>query len=405
MAELRNFLPATGGDPIVGTMAVVPDILRIPDMLPTDGNYFSPTDFPTLAALYPNNLLPTVAGTHIVTGVSGEATLVSEGVNISFAPFKKVELPTNLNSAGTVPYCIATDRKGVWMVGFDSGYASRSLDNGLTWTSMGQGLNMGGFARISVISTNEDGTWIAAGNTLGYASRSTDNGETWSPLPRNLGLDGVAGEYVSSVYGTKSGTWLAIGNKATTSRSTDDGLTWSRVTGMNGSNGAVIVGDGKGTWLRGGISSEVIRSTNDGVSGSALPRGLNSGNTTQTVRSIATDRKGVWIVGFSYGYAARTTDNGVTWSKVTVGIGVANIVISTDRKGTWVAIGNGQVTRVSFDNGATWATIADELVNNNSQTIVESDGDKSWIAMGNSEKPVRFTLEQTNFAASEYRLT
>lgn len=123
----------------------------------------------------------------------------------------------------------------------------RSTNSGFSFTTITIPANPDGgqSTQLWCVGANtSNGTWIAAGFD-GYVIRSTDNGITWTKLAYNLGLpDDVPFGFRDVKY--HSGAWVIVTDIGYALRSTDNGITWS-----------------------------------------ALPRGLNTGNTTSQFYGLA----------------------------------------------------------------------------------------------------------------------
>jgi hypothetical protein len=124
--------------------------------------------------------------------------------------------------------CIATDEKGVWIIGTGSGTGYRSKDNGMTWSAA---FGMAGItAACSCLATTKSGAWMAsAADSQSYTfSRSIDNGNTWTSIA-NIGL---AGLITADEYGTFYTVYSNVLYK-----SFDNGASWYQV-GYLGAGGA-----------------------------------------------------------------------------------------------------------------------------------------------------------------------
>jgi len=221
----------------------------------------------------------------------------------------------------------------------------RSTDNGATWTSMNASGNPGWGARYGHTSVAmPDGSIVLMGgydfefgNYQNDVWRSTDNGATWTQVNASAGWTPRA--WHSSVV-MPDGSIVLMGGldnvgskKSDVWRSTDNGVTWTRLTSGASWNGryshtSVLLPDGS-IVLMGGLDT--------------------SGNNDNEV----------W----------RSTDNGATWTEVNASAGWA-----IRRGHTSVAMPDGSIVLMggigssrtndtwrSSDNGATWINITASL--------------------------------------------
>ena len=290
-----------------------------------------------------------------------------------------------------------------------------------------------------------------------FFSRSTNSGVTWSAVQvlNSIATTDTYGDYDPYVMTDGKGNWVAVWDSSEdlngagstepdifTSRSTDDGVTWSAVQVLN-SNAATDSGndyipkvstDGNGNWVVVWYSDEnlgdtagtdedifVSRSSDNGVTWSAVQT-LNSNAISDSgddfFPNVITDGKGNWIavwhsdetfgdtIGGDYDiFFSRSTDNGVTWSAVqTLNSNAASDdsgsgdddspSVTTDGNGNWVTVwysfedldgaGSGDsdifVSR-STDNGATWSIV--QVLNSNAASDSGDDYNPKVLTDGN----------------------
>lgn len=146
-------------------------------------------------------------------------TLVYLGSNIFFAGFiggwasrsanngaSFSNITRGLNSGSTTAslFDIKTDGAGVLVSGHGSGYAARSVDYGVNWSALPQGLSTGVNGSWKALATDGNGTWIAA-QKFNTASYSLDNGQTWTAFSFSSSTEDVE----SIAY--SNGTFVAVG--------------------------------------------------------------------------------------------------------------------------------------------------------------------------------------------------
>lgn len=335
---------------------------------------------------------------------------------------------TTVNGADIKP-CLATDGAGRWIVVWDShddlgGPAgtdadilySISTDNAVTWSAQ-QLLNSNGTTDgvgedyAPTIATDGGGNWIAAWSTNGVltsgqyeiaCARSADGGATWSaPALMDPASTGDIRQDIAPVLETDgSGLWLAVfvGNQdyvlpngtindaLFTSRSTDDGATWS-------------------------VPQLLAHAGGQYVPAHYRPE-------------VATDKQGNWIVmwngewtpdgtlGEDDMYYRRSTNNAQTWLPAEYltppnpfGFAEGAATITTDGQGNWLAVWSanglpGESTSLEFDvvfsqsfnAGASWTT--PRILNvNDSLTSAQFDNYITAAASSSGEFVVSWTRQ------------
>jgi len=291
-------------------------------------------------------------------------------------------LATDGNGNWVAVWC-SDDSLGGSIGNDDDVLIERSSDGGVTWSTPAPidpnaASDGGASQQRGLVATDRAGVWLATWSDLGpaqstFASRSLDNGATWSAPVASFGIRvGIAG-----LFGLGSGNWLAIagtnddlgGTIGTDAdlvalRSADDGATWSAPVLVNtdaGTDGGAdsrvsVATDGAGTfvvvWNRDDVAVLAATSTDSGLSWSAPVTVSADGFSPR----IATDAAGKWIVvwdsdddlGGTIGsdddilYSV-STDSGATWSAAAAVDPNADMdtgtdffaEVATDGSGTW----------------------------------------------------------------------
>jgi hypothetical protein len=171
------------------------------------------------------------------------------------------ELPQALGSgiALGVMFDIATDRNGVWVAvggtnSLGTVIAMRSTDNGATWSAINPNTGQSSGYLYSV-DTDRNGVWVITQRD-GWASRSIDNGLTWTTLPRGLNSGFNDNSSLSKVRTDRAGNWCALAfSDLGSARSTDNGATWSALT-LPGLTTDIrsLCADGAGNFVAGGTA-------------------------------------------------------------------------------------------------------------------------------------------------------
>lgn len=254
------------------------------------------------------------------------------------------------------------------LIGLATSEIKRSVDGGVTWTSVTpSGMEASAAPRCG--AGGKDGVicaffYSASGVKLW---RSTDNGQTFSLVNNNVNFG-----YPNSVDVGLNGTWIASGGSGNVQifRSSDNGVTWGAVGPSGGTTGATTIRtDGAGTWLTGGIGSGLV-SFNDGLSWSTL-------GVPGSPYLIDTDGDGTWLV-MCYANSAQyiaffSVDNGVSWAEISNG-SLKNIMsgsgaaipygIANDRRGNWLVVvsqGSTYKTRKNTKGLTNWDALPDNL--------------------------------------------
>lgn len=219
------------------------------------------------------------------------------------------------------------------LIGGGFGLIARSGNNGTAWTSTQVLPSNSWISSFAVI-----GTTIFAASHEGMIARSTDNGRTWLQLPNILPQN-------SNLKLVANGTTLFAGAGNGVFRSTDNGVSWTKIGNLDiysllVSGSTIVVGTYRGIYRStdGGITW--TKTITQGIVGSALNVLVAQGST--------------FFAGTSGQGVLRSNDNGVTWIRSNVGMNAANISGFAEFGGSlFVGSKGGGVFR-SQDNGASW---------------------------------------------------
>ena len=336
----------------------------------------------------------------------------SDGVNWSDVT------PPGVNSGTTQPYptylCGSTG--GVWVAVYPDGYASRSIDNGVTWAALPRWLNTTATATTfpgNSLATDSNGNWVVGFNN-GQAAHSGDDGATWTPLTPGLN-SGSASPWWRCFAANSNGVFIACGTTGYCARSVDGGVTWAaapRALNCGSFNqigyGVEAFGNNFVAVFTGGYAS---RSTDQGATWGALVRGLNSGFTTTDFNNLGVDNTGVFVAIGGGGIGARSIDGGATWSGLPLKFNNSHTnnspspcdgySVGADNAGNWMTgFSSGHVS-VSSDDGATWergplglsqypttadatamhAGVDNAIVAYSTSLAITRDGGETWITL------------------------
>lgn len=259
--------------------------------------------------------------------------------------------------------CSAINDSGHIYAG-NTGYGQYSVskDGGYTWTHYPHPSPF-----IRCIEINDSGHIFIGGNYTAY--RSTDNGATWTTLS-----GGITSEINSIAFNVSghifAGNWQEYGSQSGILKSTDNGDTWTTVKlgfRVNSSHNIVINSSGDiivGSWGWG-----IWKSTDNGDTWTQHNTGLGH----PYIKSMHISYDGNIYAGTSGGGIYRSADNGESWQQV--GVTSANVkrVAISPANGNFFALVNG-VSR-SADNGESWEPVNNGLVNYDTRSIkIKNDG-------------------------------
>ena len=214
----------------------------------------------------------------------------------------------------------------------------RSTDDGVSWTTIQNGLGYGE-TTVSGLAITE-GKVLAS--TFAGVAFSTDNGDNWSDLVGTDQTNGVT-NCVAAIDST-----VLIGWNGGVIRSTDDGRSWIEGSSwISTSTTFCFVGDSSRIYA--GTTTGVHLSSDGGVTWAPINNGL-PGN---QVFSMATEGTILFATTYSHG-VYRSIDSGASWTSASAGI-VQSEVNSIAGSGPNIyAVLEYDSLYSSTDNGTTW---------------------------------------------------
>jgi photosystem II stability/assembly factor-like uncharacterized protein len=193
------------------------------------------------------------------------------------------------------------------------GTFQKTTDGGATWTVY---KDIGGLSSTGFYRTVYDGHFFDATTGLvcgssGTLVRTTDGGASWD----SVGVGSTSTMY--DLYFINATVGFVVGTTTIDVwKTTDAGLTWTKLAGALPSTGYGMWAIDEDTLLVATSSGNVRRSTDGGATWSTIYAGI-----TETLRHIemssATDG---WVTGDD-GAASYTTDAGATWTLANTGLG------------------------------------------------------------------------------------
>jgi hypothetical protein len=257
----------------------------------------------------------------------------------------------------------------VWLTFDSSGTVFRTLDNGSSWSNVGNtsllSVSDSAYGYIFNQSANTVGLPIfyAVGN--GGASYSSNCGKGWrSALLPFTSVNGIA-------YG--NGIWVAVGNTGSPSNNiaySIDGSNWNTANGDSFGGYGNKVAYGNGNFIAVGYQGcnvATIYTSTDGINWSS-----NATTLTSELLSI-TYGPGVWITN-SYNTIYISSDNGNTWGSIGTLLSIKKIIYADE---TVAATTSG--IYYSADQGSSFGSISGS--NLNSATSI-AYGNGVYIAVG-----------------------
>jgi hypothetical protein len=260
-------------------------------------------------------------------------------------------IPLNCPAGGRVS-CLTVSGTNIF-AGTSDG-VSRSVNNGINWTSVNNGLT-----NPPVFSSASIGSNIFAGTAGIGVFTSSNNGVNWATV--NFGLINQVVRALISVdidlyAGTDGGVF----------RSTNSGLGWTALNNglTNYSVKSLLV---NGSYMFAGTAGGIFRSSNSGGNWISV----NSGLTNQTVNNI-TVNGATMFAGTEGGGVFRSGNNGTTWTAVNSGL-TNQTVNAVAANGANVFAGTyGGGVFLSTNNGGNWTAVNNGLTNQYVLTLMFS---------------------------------
>jgi photosystem II stability/assembly factor-like uncharacterized protein len=239
------------------------------------------------------------------------------------------------------------------VAGMYGGGVHRSTDNGVSWSSGGEGLPYWAPAVALLMRDNN----LLAGMYDGIY-RSTDNGATWSAAKNGLTDTSVTVLAANDTYifaGTNQGGGVY--------RSGDNGANWIRLNPNMAPLYVEAIAVSGSTILAGSNTKNLKLSTDNGDHWTTM----NSGLTNDYIPSIATNGKSVVLAcGIEIYHCAI---NEMEWVKSELPAGSFFITSMTAQKNDFFATTNNLHVLHSSDSGATWRYIDGGLPESNLMKI------------------------------------
>ncbi len=254
----------------------------------------------------------------------------------------------SVNLKGGIVYTLAANDSGIF-AGTDTGGVFLSVDKGLNWTALNNGLTNKNVKAL-LMKDNLIVAGIANGLSTGATFTSWNNGVSWAaPATPYYGF-----LFCLALNGTDilAGTWYGV------IKSSDNGSTWTTLANGLPSNAGVAGLAISGTKIFAGVSSSsadntgVFLSTNGGSSWLERNNGLNSlvVNTIAARDSsifAATDTAGVFL----------SSNSGSNWTSINAGL--TNKFVNTFKvRGSHILAGTQDGIFLYSDSMNSWTNIS-----------------------------------------------
>lgn len=226
----------------------------------------------------------------------------------------------------------------------------KSVNNGVTWIPMTDGLSAGSVGDIAISKSNPDIVWVGMGENTSTRSahygdgvyKSTDAGKTWTnmglPESKRVGQIVIDPKNPDVVYVATMGYLYKGGGEKGLYKTTDGGKTWNQILkGDNENTGFIdLVMDPKDSkvlyaashdrlrraWQvrENGAGSAIYKSTDSGKSWKKLAGGLPSGENVGRIGLAVYPKDNKFVYAFidmkgqgGGGQIWRSKDSGKTW--------------------------------------------------------------------------------------------
>ncbi len=229
----------------------------------------------------------------------------------------------------------------------------RSTNNGVSWTSVNNGIGAGYSNLLAVTDSNTASPMLFASNTGVDVARSSDHGQSW--VAADTGLPGLSFFALASC-----GSDLYAGLHQGVFRSTNHGASWTNVssglpTNPNIMNFAIIGDLTASPIIFAGTANGLYRSSDKGETWT--PVSSVSNNHIWTITASGTNLfAGMSSNTTSLAFGvSRSTDNGLTWNSVGNGLADSLLVFNLTTNGSSIYAGvYARGVFISNDNGNTW---------------------------------------------------
>lgn len=290
-------------------------------------------------------------------------------------------------------------------------YVYKSLDDGESW-NIAHTMPTGANSRTNafVVSPYNTNAWLAAIDSTGVdrIMRTTNGGATWTrTLTASFGQYGIPLE----MHPDKPDTVFFGADNDDLYRSTDFGLTWSKISTsppffrspcdllvVPGAGDVILVADG----ITGSGRADIFKSTDGGQSFSlelTMPVGATespglAGSRLRKSDAFATS----WNLGNFY----RTSDQGATWNVTTVATGAWGVDVAKDDPNV-VIFGrfSGGQTLLSLDGGDTYSIVT---ITGNNYSFYARDRATIFAEQSDGIHKMRFGYSNTTTASQSLAL-
>ena len=276
-----------------------------------------------------------------------------------------------------------------------NGTLLKSNDAGQTWQSLNTGTTEG----LSALSCVSNDTIYIAG-THGYVSKTTDGGQTWN----DISIPNVQDKYIIRMQfiGTTGYVVLSDNYNADLFKTTDDGLSWVKMTNYSNVNDFVMLNNNTGYIS---VSNE-IKYTNDGFITESLIGYTSYYFYNYNLDYLPSDT--LWTVG--YGGTTNNMDNAIV--KLNIGTGNSETYSCDLYDKTFYAIDfyndqTGYVVGIGHNNQDTYGLILKNSTGDNPENGINDISKDIFSICPNPAKNIVFInlKDDSNHYPVQYRIT
>jgi photosystem II stability/assembly factor-like uncharacterized protein len=280
-------------------------------------------------------------------GVSGNKVFASTDSYYTLVSTDNGETWSYINSIpGFNHWCYYTEGNLILIGGEDEVY--KSTDQGNTFATLPLNINYG---LVNVYSVYESGSVILAATSYNGVYKSTNNGTTWSPANEGMGPKDVRALTAGS-----SSTFIAGSHYAGIYRSIDLGSSWSKSMEGIPPGSSILSFLASSTGIIAGTRDGMYRTTNSGVTWTKLT-GTSDTVNYGSVRGLC-EKDGALYAGTFLQFNStvyKSTDHGTTWLRSGTGLpSDLTFIYGMATAGNNILAATDEGVYYSSDDGNTW---------------------------------------------------
>ena len=297
--------------------------------------------------------------------------------------------------ANVYSFDISESNTSLLFAGTETGFLNKTIDNGLTWTLVGQDYNFGGgITAVCIHPTNPDIVFVGSG---AYTHKSVDGGTNWTSSIT------ASGNSITKILidPTNTQNMMSCGNNGIF-KSTDAGSTWSSSYStitwdieFRPDNPLIVYGISRTSG-----NFNLLSSTDGGVNFTSIGNLPIYSENSGGLLGVSADNPDILYVGMlsdnNTPYLVMGTDLGTSWSFLTTATGLSTPFPMNNGQGFFdfgldvnpsdaneVFIGTGSLYK-SSDGGVNFTAIGGYQgsfsIHPDIQWVKYADGNNIWIA-------------------------